>query len=307
MKLCPAALGDRRPAVSSSGRASAGGSCFGPAPPTRGVYRIHPLSCGVLTGPKEAQSYGVDRGVEIAFPVLAFLLDSTVDGGPTVLVDTGVQATDSAYMREQGREVGPPGGGPGPLLDGLEERGVRPADVDVLVLTHLHHDHASHVDRFPGARVLVQREELAFARDPLPPYRRSYPEAHWRRLEDLDVTLLDGDHRVADGVELLSTPGHTPGGQSVVVETAGGPHALVGDLAYNRHNLEPGIDRLVDATGRTLAVTPAEGDYLPPGYHTDVPACYASVARVRERLGDEGTVVPSHDPRSAGEPFPRGS
>lgn len=269
------------------------------------MFRIHPLACGVLTGSKEAQTYGVDRGVELAFPVLAFLLEPTNDAGPTVLVDAGVHATDSAYMREQDREVGPPGGGPAPLLEGLADRGVAPADVDAVVLTHLHHDHSSHCERFPDARFLVQRDELSFARDPLPPYRRSYPEQNWRQLDDLDVTTLEGDERLADGLELLATPGHSPGGQSVVVETAGGPHALVGDLAYNRHNLEPGLDQLVDATGRTLEVTPTEGDYLPPGFHTDVPACYESLARVRDRLGAEGTIVPSHDPRSVGEPFPR--
>lgn len=270
------------------------------------MYRIHPLTCGVLTGPKEAQSYGVDRELEIAFPVLAFLLvPEAARDAPTVLVDTGVHASASRYMREQGRAVGPPGGGPEPLLDGLAAHGVAPEGVDLVVLTHLHHDHSSHNDRFPEARFFVQAEELAFAREPLPVYERSYPAANWRSLDGLDVTLLEGDHRPAPGVELLQTPGHTPGQQSVIVDTAGGPHALVGDLAYNRHNLEPGISSLVDAEGRRLEVTPVGGDYLPPGYHTDVPACYASMARVRERLGSEGTVVPSHDPRSTGASFPR--
>lgn len=270
------------------------------------MYTIHPITCGVLTGPKEAQSYGVDRGVDIVFPVIAFLVTpDDPDDGATVLVDTGVHAADSAYMRGQSRDVGPPGGGPGPLLDGLVDRGVSPEAVDFVVLTHLHHDHSSNNDRFPDATFHVQRDELAFARDPLPVYERSYPAANWRSLDDLDVTLLEGDHRLRDGIDLLRTPGHTPGQQSVVVETAAGPHALVGDLAYNRHNLEPGIDRLVDATGRTLEVTPTAGEYLPPGYHTDVIACYESMARVRNRVGVDGTVVPSHDPRVTGATFPR--
>lgn len=119
------------------------------------------------------------------------------------------------------------------------------------------------------------------------------------------MTLLDGDHRLADGLEVLRTSRHMPEQQSVVVETVGGPHALIGDLAYNRHNLEPGVDRLVDATGRTIEVTPTGGDYLPPGYHTDVAACYESMACVRDRVGDQGTVVPSHDPRVTGAAFPR--
>jgi hypothetical protein len=77
------------------------------------MYRIHPFRCGTLTTPKDATTYLTDRDVELAFPVYAFLLEPTTDDAPTVLVDAGVKPSDSAYMRRNDREVGPPGGARG--------------------------------------------------------------------------------------------------------------------------------------------------------------------------------------------------
>ena len=269
------------------------------------MYTIHPITCGVLTAPKDGLTYRFDRDVEVAFPVLAFVLTADdADDETTVLVDTGVKPESDPYMRGRGRSVGPPGGGPEPLRDGLAEHGLSPSDVDTVVLSHLHHDHSSNNDLFPDAEFLVHREELAAARDPLPVFRRSYPDDNVGSLDDLDVTVVECDYRLREGIELLHTPGHTQGQLSIVVETAAGPHALVGDLVYVRHNLEPGISSIVDATGREIDVTPVEGDYIPPGIHTDVVACYESMDRIRRRIGADGTIVPGHDPRVMGQLFP---
>lgn len=269
------------------------------------MYTVHPIECGVLSGAKEAQTYRIDRGIDIAFPVLSFLITADdPDDDTTILVDTGVKSGDSDHMRAWNRDVGPPGGGPEPVLDGLAAHNLTPDDVDHVVLTHLHHDHSSNNDLFPDAEFLVQRIELETARDPLALFAMSYPADNVESLSDLDTTVVECDYRLREGIELVRTPGHSPGQQSVIVETAAGPHALVGDLVYNRHNLEPGITSIVDATGRTIEVTPVETDYLPPGTHTDVMACYDSMDRIRHLIGDDGTIVPSHDPRVVGQTYP---
>lgn len=268
------------------------------------MYRIHPIRCGTLTAPKDATTYLTDRDVELTFPVYAFLLEPTADDAPTVLVDAGVKPPDSAYMRRNERAVGPPGGGPGPLLDGLVEHGVAPGAVDYLVLTHLHHDHVANVTRFPGSEVLLQRAELEAARDPLPVLSGVIAEGDVEAVESTDSTLLDGGYRLHGDIELLPTPGHSEGMQSVVVRTGSGPCALVGDLAYTQHNLDPGLSSITDAAGERVETTPVDADYVPPGFHVDVRECYTSVRRLRERVGRSGTLLGSHDAETA-EDFPR--
>lgn len=269
------------------------------------MYTIYPIVTGILTSTKEALTYRVDAGLEISFPVLSFLLVPTdTSNVPTVLVDTGVKASDSAYMKRQDRKVGPPGGGPDPLRSGLNRQGLTPTDVDTVILTHLHHDHSANNDLFDSAEFFVQRSELDAARDPLPVFERSYPRDSVESLSDLDLTLLDGDHRITDGLEILVTPGHSPGMQSVIVETGGRRYALVGDLAYLRHNLDPSLTSLADATGTTLDITPTDADYIPPGTHTNVPACYESIERIRKVIGHTGVIVPSHDPTVVDQTYP---
>ncbi|WP_330299952.1 MBL fold metallo-hydrolase [Streptomyces sp. NBC_00503] len=133
-------------------------------------------------------------------------------GGRWVLIDAGI-----------GPAHGPAAGWapvPGRLPAALAEAGIGPADVEAVVLTHLHEDHtgwtrdATGRPFFPAARHLVQSAEVA-ALD------RADPVWEWvvaplRAAGQLhEVT---GVHRLAPGLTLLPTPGHTPGHQSVLVE-----------------------------------------------------------------------------------------
>jgi len=260
------------------------------------VYSIHPTRCGTLTASKSALTYRTDRDLEVEFAVYAFLIVADdPDNDTVILVDTGLNSEKSAYMRERDRNVGLPGGGPEPLLDGLMAEGYAPDDVDVVVLTHLHHDHTANISLFENSEFVVQERELAAARDPVPILSKPYRDETLCDLEGLTLTVADGDTELRPGIDLLLTPGHTEGMQSVVVETAGGLVALVGDLAYSQHNLDPGLESIVDVGGRELAVTPREMSYIPPGTHVDVGACYESVEKVRRRVGPAGRLVSSHD------------
>ena len=122
----------------------------------------------------------------------------------------------------------------------LGKLGLEPDDIDFVALSHLHVDHAGYLDIFANtaAKILVQRAELAYAYDPEPFNRASY----WR--EDFDVPglnwdCLEGSHTIVDGVELLATPGHSPGHQSLLVKLPrSGPWLLAADAAYLKESLK---------------------------------------------------------------------
>lgn len=163
------------------------------------------------------------------------------------------------------------------LAGGLARLGVAPGDIDKVILTHLHLDHAGGatvlgddgepVPAFPRAGVVVQEEEYRAAVDPHPLARPSYLPADFVPLErDGRLERVSGEREVAPGVWVEPAPGHTPGHQVVRLKSDGEEALYLGDLvpttAYLRLNwlmswdLEPLVTYeekarlLEDAAGR---------------------------------------------------------
>jgi N-acyl homoserine lactone hydrolase len=152
------------------------------------------------------------------WPVHGFVITHG-SAGP-ILVDTGVGGPDS--MLRDWRAVNTS------AADALARHGMSPADVRIVVNTHLHFDHCGWNAVFPHAPFWVQRAEVDRA-------RRESPElGGWWDFAGARFELLDGDATVAEGVRIVATPGHTRGHQSVVVELPGGSEVLIGDAAYTR-------------------------------------------------------------------------
>ncbi len=121
------------------------------------------------------------------------------------------------------------------IVSRLAALGVRPDDITVVVNSHLHFDHAGNNRAFPKATFIVQAEQLAYAKG-----RPNFPGVYW---DDPGLTYLPttGRARVAQGVDVVPTPGHAPGHQSLIVELAEtGRVVLCGDAAFTRANLERG-------------------------------------------------------------------
>src|SRR5262245_17350128 len=116
------------------------------------------------------------------------------------------------------------------LASQLAEIGVKPSDIRLVAVSHTHGDHVGNVDLFPESTLLIQKAEFdwAFAPEKPAPFKAARPI---RKLEgDLDV-FGDGS------VTILSTPGHTPGHQSLLVHlTRTGWVVLSGDLAHFKDN-----------------------------------------------------------------------
>lgn len=156
-----------------------------------------------------------------------------------VLIDTGVGNKESDKFHSiYGIENA---GEPTRLEDSIRTAGFDPADIDIVLSTHLHFDHAGGntvrrddgeiVPAFPQARYMVQGGELAFARRDNPRIRASYLPPNFEPLIEAGlVDLLDGDIEVTSGVSVRVTPGHTPFHQSVLIQDSGETMCYLADV-----------------------------------------------------------------------------
>jgi glyoxylase-like metal-dependent hydrolase (beta-lactamase superfamily II) len=156
-----------------------------------------------------------------------------------VLIDTGVgNKEDEKFHDIYGISNA---GDPSRLEDGIRHAGFDPADVDIVLDTHLHFDHAggnTFVDEegeirpaFPQARYIVQRGELSFAHSANERIRASYIAHNFDPITDADLwAVVEGDGRVTAGVRVVPTPGHTPFHQSVLIESDGAVACYLADV-----------------------------------------------------------------------------
>ena len=156
-------------------------------------------------------------------------------GGKRVLVDTGMgDRWSEKEVRMYGIDRSTT------LIGGLRARGLAPEDIDVVVNTHLHFDHAGGntrrqgdgvVPTFPRARYVVQRGEWEDARHPHERSRASYREDDFVPVAEADqLDLIDGEAEVAPGVRAVPVGGHTTHHQMVVVESGGETLVVPTDL-----------------------------------------------------------------------------
>ena len=204
------------------------------APPVKGQdqnqapVKLYVFDCGRLKSGNPQPL--VDRGITTTdMSVAAYLI---VDPRGALLWDTGV-IPDELVTPEGTTEARAT---VHKTLSGqLAEIGYKPGDITYLALSHNHYDHSANANQFAGATWLVQKAERAVMFPPTPPANPSTASRRYSALQNSKTILLDGDHDVfGDGaVVIISTPGHTPGHQSLLVKLAKtGPVLLSGDLYH---------------------------------------------------------------------------
>jgi glyoxylase-like metal-dependent hydrolase (beta-lactamase superfamily II) len=160
-------------------------------------------------------------------------------GGTTILVDSSFSSPVDVWRK---RRVQCVRAEREELLSLLTQAEVAAGEVDTLVYTHLHWDHAGNTHLFPRARVVCQKEELEWLRG-CPQWDGGYDPAIWVEMARLGdrLTVVEGDASLCPGVELLWLGGHSPGSQAVVARTGAGRVVITGDVANTYENLERGV------------------------------------------------------------------
>jgi N-acyl homoserine lactone hydrolase len=232
--------------------------------------KVEMLNVGWFTSPAGVWRRDDDLDRKVRFPVPAYLIET---GEERILVDTGLHpgaAEDAA---------GHYGSADALALFELELEASVAEQVDLgtisrVVITHLHFDHAGGLELVPpSVPIVVQRREWEAAHDAAAIEKNFYQPGDYASVEER-VVLVDGDHDLlGDGsVRLLSTPGHTPGHQSVAV----GERLVIG--------------------GDAIHYATVLDDLRFPAFADDFDAQAESAERLRA-LRDAGAVVsPGHDP-----------
>jgi len=202
------------------------------------AVRLWPLLTGTMRYEKVVSTRHRGQGEFIEAPILAYLIETS---NGRILYDVGcdyrkvvtpeVRARFFDSMRPR---LEPPCMSDAQRIPSyLRRLGLGPEDVDVVVLGHLHFDHAGGLGELPGRDVHVHQAELAAFATGL------YHGVFADELAGKDAwRLQSGDYEVAPGVRTVCTPGHTAGHMSLVVELPKGrPVVLCGDAADLVENL----------------------------------------------------------------------
>jgi glyoxylase-like metal-dependent hydrolase (beta-lactamase superfamily II) len=202
--------------------------------------KLHALQNGFIGAERSLLFYGTFSGETVQIPVTCYVVRTS---DAVILFDTGFSPRavpgllrNDPLARFTDQDL---------LVHRLDVLGLETDDVDLVVLSHLHYDHAGGAQLFPKSELVVQKDEYSYAHYPAPffesfYYRKNFdlPGYRWR--------LLDGDAELVPGVSVLRTDGHTPGHQSLLVELPQtGPVVLAGDCVYWQQHLDeekvPGV------------------------------------------------------------------
>jgi glyoxylase-like metal-dependent hydrolase (beta-lactamase superfamily II) len=240
-------------------------------------YQIKPITLMTGEADKSAFTYMCFPGVKLINDIAYFMIEGTPNKSGRVLVDTGTwQSLFNKYWPGPGKDLQT-------FEESLAKERMKADDVDIIIQTHLHHDHIGNTSKCRKAEVYIQEDEWAFAAAPHPLQAQYYPQ---ELFDGWKVRLIRGDYELFPGLRILHTPGHTPGTQSVAVETAEGTAVIAGFCSIYQTFQKP-----ADVLGAKHPFRSWKA--FSQGIATDINQSYSSVLRVKS-LAD--ILFPCHGP-----------
>ncbi len=245
------------------------------------TYTIKPLMLSRVISEKGPMTYLAYPGDPVVRPYVMWYIRA---GSKNVLVDTAIEAEDYRNYHPGFNNM------PFETVQTFEEALAKvdcgPNDIDIIIQTHLHMDHIYNTSKCRNAVIYVQQEELDFALNPHPIFEIVYPG---EIIKNLNFEVIRGDQTILPGIAVILVPGHTPGGQAVVVETTEGK-AVISGFCSIMENFNPPEDV------KTKISPFASYPVIAPGIHTDLFQAYESVLKVKQ-VAD--IIIPLHDPDMA--------
>lgn len=254
--------------------------------------RIYPFELGRAVVDQSLLTYRIGIGNKIDICFGCFYVEAD---GRKIMVDTGPSSGEHAakWHKEFGPEIAPDQQS---FIQLEKQIGVKPQEIDIILLTHLHWDHAYHLEKYPNSKIYVSKTELNFALNPLPPFFFSYE--NWQmgltpffipsipRMVQIDMV----PQKITEHVSMIPTPGHCPGHMAVAVETTRGTYVLSGDSVIGRENLKPLQERY--------------SPFRMIGLYMDFEAGWKSIETILRVVdGDTTRIFCSHDPMALAKSF----
>jgi N-acyl homoserine lactone hydrolase len=167
--------------------------------------------------------------------------------------------------------------------------GLSPDDIDLVILTHLHWDHAGGIDKFRKSEIIVSERELNFAMNPILPrslkgylaFQAGMTPPFSKVMKNIKTVKMR-EKKIRDGIRVIPTPGHTPGSIAVCVDTSKGTYVITGDAVNSYENING---------------NPKLGfKYNMLGIYMNQIEAWESFEAIDEQVGgDHSRVLPGHD------------
>lgn len=239
-------------------------------------FRIHPMVMGTKIFDKTMMTYQYGYGETYTIPIYCWYIEGSEK---TILVDTGEMSPIQSKDREASI-----GGKIYSFEEGLAKWNLAPEDVDIVIHTHLHNDHCENDYKCINARIYVHEKELAAIHHPHPLDFR-YLEDYIEDVEENgQLEIVRKDQTIVPGISVMHTPAHTPGGMTVLIDTAQGKAAITGFCVIDENFNPPKEIRAM------------EMDVIPPGTLVNAYDAYDILLKVKSAAD---IVIPLHEPRFA--------
>jgi len=230
----------------------------------REKHRIKPLAITELEGPLPAMTYLCGFGEMVTTIGYIWYVEGPEEN---IIVDTGGKAETLSMLGFPVKDLQTP-------EEALGKLGLKCEDIDTVILTHLMFDHFEYAGKFEKASFIIQRDELDYARDTHPLMQPFYLPIQ-NLLSEVNFHVVQGNNEIVKGVKVLLTPGHSPGSQSVAIETEKGLAVITGFCCVKENFVE--------------GVWPV----TPPGIHVNATQAYDSMLKIKE-IAD--IIIQLHEP-----------